>query len=152
MKSLNTLLKSILKGKNSPKRINPDENPGSDNQPNLSTLKQNQDERETDENSRCTGLDNSDAGKDSRTDEKCQTADSSDGAGNYANRESLKDNSSSVRQETVEEAYRRGLIDGRNSKIEELYFPNLDDGIPHFRGCPSNEIKSDDIFSVAREA
>lgn len=55
-------------------------------------------------------------------------------------------------EETVEEAYRRGLIDGRNEQIEELYFPKLNDGIPHFRGSPSKCRPVGDIFSMAREA
>lgn len=52
----------------------------------------------------------------------------------------------------TEEAYRRGLIDGRNSKIEEIYFPCREDGVPQFRGSNSREISVSDIFSVARNA
>lgn len=49
-------------------------------------------------------------------------------------------------------AYERGLIDGRNSRIEERYFPKEDDGIPEFHGSPSKEIKTGDIFRIARDA
>ena len=53
---------------------------------------------------------------------------------------------------SFEEAYKQGLIDGRNSVIEETYFPKGDDGIPHFRGNPSLADPMGDIFSMAREA
>ena len=48
--------------------------------------------------------------------------------------------------------YEQGLIDGRNSKIEEIYFPREDDGIPRFRGFSPKQRQTPDIFSVAREA
>ena len=54
--------------------------------------------------------------------------------------------------ENAEEAYQRGVIDGRNSRIEEMYFPKIEDGIPHFRGNPSKANPMGDIFSMAREA
>ncbi|MCH5237756.1 MAG: hypothetical protein J1E95_08160 [Muribaculaceae bacterium] len=50
-----------------------------------------------------------------------------------------------------EEAYREGEIAGRNSKIEEKYFPSADDGIPHFRGMKEKQ-SSTGIFSLARNA
>ena len=53
---------------------------------------------------------------------------------------------------SFEEAYEQGLIDGRNSVIEETYFPKGDDGVPHFRGNPSLADPMGDIFSMAREA
>lgn len=52
----------------------------------------------------------------------------------------------------IEAAYQRGVIDGRNSIIEERYFPVLDDGLPRFRGCQSKMDSLNDIFSMAREA
>lgn len=52
----------------------------------------------------------------------------------------------------LEESYRKGLIDGRNEKIEETYFPLSDDGIPQFRGRPSRNLQAADFFSMAREA
>lgn len=52
----------------------------------------------------------------------------------------------------IEEAYQKGLIDGRNAQIEEIYYPKEDDGIPVFRGKPSNYRSSGDFFSIAREA
>lgn len=52
----------------------------------------------------------------------------------------------------IEEAYQRGLIDGRNAQIEEIYYPKEDDGIPVFRGKPSNYRSTGDFFSIAREA
>ena len=48
--------------------------------------------------------------------------------------------------------YQRGFIDGRNQKIEEMFFPKYDDGVPHFRGTPTPQSPSIDIFSLAREA
>ena len=52
----------------------------------------------------------------------------------------------------IEEAYQRGVIDGRNAKIEEEYFPKTNDGIPQFHGSFSKENSFGDIFSMAREA
>lgn len=52
----------------------------------------------------------------------------------------------------IKEAYEKGVIDGRNSKIEETFFPKGNDGIPHFHGAPSTLSPIGDIFSMAREA
>ena len=54
-------------------------------------------------------------------------------------------------QDSASEAYQQGLIDGRNQRIEEIYFPKEDDGIPHFRGNAS-KARPASIFSMAREA
>ena len=55
-------------------------------------------------------------------------------------------------EQRLREAYARGVKDGRNMKIEEEYFPNSDDNIPHFHGNPSPASPFSDIFSMAREA
>lgn len=52
----------------------------------------------------------------------------------------------------VEEAYRKGYLEGRNSKIEETYFPKTQDGVPEFNGSPAKFSQLGDIFSIAREA
>ncbi len=51
-----------------------------------------------------------------------------------------------------EAAYRQGELDGRNAKIVAEYFPEEDDGLPHLKGGSGREVKSPDIFSVAKEA
>lgn len=48
-----------------------------------------------------------------------------------------------------EAAYREGEVAGRNAKIEEEYFPTLDDGVPHFNGAVNRGAGKDDIFSMA---
>ena len=55
-------------------------------------------------------------------------------------------------ENALKKAYEEGYIAGRNSSIEEKYFPKDDDGIPHFHGSPSQNISGSDIFSMAREA
>lgn len=52
----------------------------------------------------------------------------------------------------IEEAYQKGLKDGRNARIEERYFPKENDGVPHFRGGAVKIPSGGDIFSIAREA
>ena len=52
--------------------------------------------------------------------------------------------------EELAEAYERGLRDGRNSKIEETYFPTCDDGVPVFNGDISNPKSASDFFSIAK--
>ena len=52
----------------------------------------------------------------------------------------------------IREAYEKGLIDGRNSRIEEVYFPKENDGVPVFHGSNRKSTPSTDIFSMAREA
>ena len=52
-----------------------------------------------------------------------------------------------------EEAYKEGEKAGRNARIEEEYFPTVEDGIPQFNGMIKNSHqKRDDIFSIARDA
>ena len=46
----------------------------------------------------------------------------------------------------------RVSLDGRNAKIVAEYFPDEDDGLPHLKGGSGREVKSPDIFSVAKEA
>ena len=50
-----------------------------------------------------------------------------------------------------ERAYKEGELAGRNSRIEEKYFPQNDDGLPHFNGMKerTGEIG---IFNLARKA
>lgn len=56
-------------------------------------------------------------------------------------------------KKAIEEAYRKGVIEGRNAQIEEKYFPMTDDGIPRLRsGRPLKKRSSDNIFALAREA
>ena len=55
-------------------------------------------------------------------------------------------------EKEIEKAYNRGLIDGRNARIEETFFPKKAESVPAFRGTPRNSMPSSDIFSVAREA
>ena len=56
-----------------------------------------------------------------------------------------------VASRDIEEAYKRGVLDGRNARIKEEFFPNNDDGVPALNGapafCPQN-----DIFSLASQA
>lgn len=55
-------------------------------------------------------------------------------------------------EEARREAYRRGVIDGRNQRIEEIYFRKVEDGVPHFNGDMSKSRSKSNIFSMAREA
>lgn len=55
-------------------------------------------------------------------------------------------------EKALKEAYERGVKDGRNSKIEEMFFMGKDDGIPEFHGYPRQQTPLSDIFSIAREA
>ena len=131
MKTIKTLLKELLQGGNQQK-----DSAESDNQPDLLTQNQNQkqNETETDESAGNSELDNPDAGENPRNNQE-----EPGGEGNGIS-------------ETPEEAYRRGVIDGRNQQIEEKYFPKTDDGIPNFRGRPEKSSPLSDIFSMAREA
>ena len=56
------------------------------------------------------------------------------------------------KDEAILEAFRKGVIEGRNQQIEERFFPKTDEEIPRFHGHPSKYLPSDDIFSLAREA
>ena len=52
-----------------------------------------------------------------------------------------------------DEAYREGERAGRNAKIEEEYFPTVDDNIPHFNGTfKPRPNQKEDIFTLARKA
>lgn len=53
-------------------------------------------------------------------------------------------------EKEIADAYQKGLIDGRNQKIEETYFPKNDDGVPHFHGCSNPYSPVSDIFNIAR--
>ena len=51
----------------------------------------------------------------------------------------------------LEEAYQRGVIDGRNQKIDAVYFSDKEN-VPHLRGSAYPQSPSSDIFSMARNA
>lgn len=55
-------------------------------------------------------------------------------------------------ERALADAYSRGERDGRNAGITEEFFPEGDDGLPHFNGFPSGGTKSPDIFTLANEA
>ena len=63
-----------------------------------------------------------------------------------------KEDDRQLRELELAEAYRRGVIDGRNARIEEIHFPKAPESIPAFRGRPTPRLSSGDIFSMAREA
>ena len=52
-----------------------------------------------------------------------------------------------------DEAFKEGERAGRNAKIEEEYFPKVDDGLPRFHGTVKpRPTQRDDIFTLARNA
>lgn len=108
---------------------------------NQNTTNQNSDNHETesDENPGIPGMDNSDAGE-------------SDGNAQEAIPEPGDAGTRRDFEAELKEAYQKGVIDGRNAKIEEQYFPKHDDGIPQFRGAASASNSAPNIFSMAREA
>ena len=55
-------------------------------------------------------------------------------------------------EKAIENAFKDGRIAGRNDTIEERYFPDKEDGIPHFNGKKSQVNNPNDIFNIAREA
>lgn len=50
------------------------------------------------------------------------------------------------------DAYKEGVAAGRNAKIEEEYFPTVDDGIPSFRDAKPKSKPNNSIFTIARES
>lgn len=170
MKTISQLIKEIFAVRDQSKtksraKAKPEETPVSDNQQNSLTPKSNENERETEEVLRDSGVASPAAQEIDRRNEKCPepsaecqggetgtlqasgtgSQEGSDGRGADRGRES-----GGIDRE--EEAYQRGLRDGRNMVIEERYFPKTDDGVPHFRGNPTRVNATGDIFSMAREA
>lgn len=143
---------SINSGKDSEKE--PKEELVSESQTNLQTFKTNSDEKETDETDRNPELDNSLAqetcGNLSSEERTGESEPRPGGINRGINPLELPEVKEAIKKAT-EEAYLKGEIAGRNSRIEEVYFPTKDDGVPHFRGYVSRK-PSSDIFSMAREA
>lgn len=119
----------------------------------ITSKKSKENETESDEISRNPVMDNPNARKDSRIGEECQKQSGESGSGEQQSGGELNEQEEKPKsqEDAVKEAYEKGLRDGRNSQIEELYFPKIDDGVPHFRGTVSKEPFSD-IFSMARDA
>lgn len=170
MKTLSEIIREIFSARNSKRRsIRPVPEKEMEETVINPLKNQNQDERETDEGARVSELDTADPAE---TNENAQESepvetepqepepsghDGTGGAGTGgAGGECLTHGDPSpdlpTREEEVEAAYQKGLIDGRNAAIEEKYFPTKDDGIPHFRGRVSRPQPFSDIFSMAREA
>ena len=157
MKTLKSFLKDLLRSKES-SAITPDEisnnreSTGDENQTNLLTQKPNQDEAETDESVGNPELDNPDVREDPGTCEELGQPES--GTGESGEQPERVDPEKETRdfEREIEDAYQRGVIDGRNAVIEDKFFPSLDDGVPRFRGISSKENFAADIFSMAREA
>ena len=148
MNTLTTLLKNLLGSKTKL----PDKN-NTKNSNTINPKKSKVDETKTDEISRNPVMDYSDARKDSRIGEELQKL---SGRSSIREQQSGGELTEKIEKQkshadAVKEAYEKGLIDGRNAKIEELYFPNIDDGIPYFRDTVSKE-SSSNIFSMARDA
>ncbi|MCH5226061.1 MAG: hypothetical protein J1D77_08655 [Muribaculaceae bacterium] len=55
-------------------------------------------------------------------------------------------------EQELRNAFQQGVIAGRNTKIEETFFPTTDDEIPRLNGRSPRQGSLDDIFSLAREA
>lgn len=55
-------------------------------------------------------------------------------------------------ESALKESYEKGWKEGRNTGIEEKYFPKNNDGIPRFPGNAQPQNPADSIFSIAREA
>lgn len=55
-------------------------------------------------------------------------------------------------KEKIEEAFQRGVIEGRNQQIETIFMEDDNDCIPRFRGSSQPFSPASDIFSLAREA
>ena len=104
-------------------------------------------ERETDEVLGHPGMDNSDARENPRISEEFQATAASGVTGSDSSNEEKPDTDRLIR-----EAYEKGLIDGRNSKIEEVHFPTTDDGVPRFNGAAPSSLDYDSIFTLALEA
>lgn len=104
------------------------------------TLKnQTQNETENHEDPGFPGMDNPDVGQNSRDAEEQQ-------------REQDRQQQEREMRDALKKAFDDGVKAGRNSKIEELYFPKGEDGIPVFHGNASKLDCESDIFSLAREA
>lgn len=59
--------------------------------------------------------------------------------------------SKSLTPQDLENAYQKGLIEGRNRKIETIFFSDKEK-VPHFKSSALSLSPSADIFSLAREA
>lgn len=138
MKTFKSLLKVWLaRNRAALKKKNEASDASSVNQLNINPLNFQKDETESDEIPGDPKLDNSTAREIARTDEELRTE---------------RDGSGERPGITVEEAYQKGVTDGRNAKIEDLFFPESATSIPHFRGNASKIVSAADFFSMAREA
>ena len=154
MKTLKTLLKdflwkrqSIIKNPDNPNTNDPNEINNTKNPKNLKNL--NKHETTTDESPGDARMASSDTPEDcANLETPPRPAPSGEGV-SYSDKKSLHDGSD-LEGET--EAFKRGVIEGRNQQIEERFFPKTDDGIPHFHGGTPANLPGDDIFSLAREA
>lgn len=120
----------------------------------LSTLKPEEDEKENPEDPGIPGMAHPAA---QETDSDCQKSEPERHVTEPRSQDQLQGEpsshlSSADLQRKIEAAYRQGIIEGRNQRIEEIHFPKSDDGIPHFHGSPAKGRRAGDIFSMAREA
>lgn len=173
MKTIKLLLRDWLNRSNLTKKENPTAKKSDSNQkPINTTLKTNQDETETDESAGIPVVDNPPLGEnpgddqgekrgageltpsssDSPSERKTQEETSSQTLADPQKDDPGQSEEDNETQKRIEEAYRKGLIDGKNARIEERFFPKNDDGIPNFRGRPQLPPPLSDIFSMAREA
>ena len=148
------LLNQTKKPEISPVQNQPESAPASVNKPISLTPKTNSNETETAETPRHPRVDNPDAWQNPRNNEEIGSTIS---GGVIASQSPAEPAIGNKANEVSEDStglsdYERGRIDGRNERIEEIYFPKTDDGIPHFRGRPAKPSSGPDIFSMAREA
>ena len=150
MKTIRTMLKNFKRKKPPiPIRDGPEDTSGSDTLPKEEEKAKNHNENHKSENDiKDNHENNKNRDENERKTDEIPGDPRVDSPDDRENSESLQERG----EVTLEEAYRRGVIDGRNQQIEERYFPKVEDGIPHFHGRPSESLPSSSIFSMAREA
>ena len=147
MKTLKTLFRQLLYGEKEKEH----EAPLEINNPINSPIKSYNDERETDEIPGNPNLDSPIPPETSSTVEELQSFRQSGDPGGESERKSGGEPGIEFDSQ-LREAFEKGVIEGRNQRIEELFFQNHDDGIPAFRGAVFPQSPGSDIFSLAREA
>ena len=157
MKTLKSIFRQLLNGSKENKSPTQNKNAASEQEiktkaetSNNNHLKNRSDETENVESARNSELDNPDVGENPGNREKLEESEGGSGNGE-AESGGLSRETDNGRELEIAAAYEKGVIDGRNQKIMELYFPDMEDGIPRFRGSASSDLTTG-IFSLAREA